>query len=188
MILPFQSLRTIALQYSLNWEHISSASVDLTLRPEIIERWAIPVEAPGSRLIDVHGQYQDNPHWFVEERKHDLSSRPMTFHPGRLYIASTVEQFAIPPDCSALILMRSSYARKGVSHLLAGFGDPGFGHTDGQRSQYTLELYTMLPIEISDAERMVQAVFFRLEAPTMRPYKGKYQGQQGPTPAYKEEE
>lgn len=176
MILPHQDLVALAQQYNLDWPHIGPASVDVHLHPVVIEKWAYPIN--GTMMFD------DDPVWQTKQRTHNLEDGALYFYPFRLYVCSTVEQVCIPPNCALLLFVRSSLARDGLTHMLAGYGDPGFGHTDGKRSQYTLELFTLLPLVICNADRLVQMVFLRTTQPTDTPYTGKYLGQQGPTERY----
>lgn len=155
MILPHQRLVALARQYSLDWPHIGPASVDLRIGPAIIA-WE-------------HGQ----PFSFEIDC---LDGAIM--YPGTFYLASSIEEIYCPPDLAAFIQMRSSFARRGLGHKMAGFVDPGF------RGQITFELETAVPLRVKAGERIAQAVYVRLEATTLRPYEGKYMYQQGPTPAY----
>jgi dCTP deaminase len=94
------------------------------------------------------------------------------------YLCSTVEYILVPSTHCAFINMRSSLARKGLGHKMAGFIDPGF------EGQVTLELETSLPVDVSIGERIVQLIYCRLTEETDKPYTGKYLGQRGPTEAY----
>lgn len=99
-------------------------------------------------------------------------------YPRAFYLASTVEYIRVPPTHCAFVQMRSSWARKGLGHKMAGFIDPGF------EGEVTLELETAEKLHIPHGERIVQLVYARLAEPTAKPYTGKYHGQRGPTPAY----
>jgi dCTP deaminase len=103
------------------------------------------------------------------------------FTTGRFYLASTLETIHVPPTHAASIAMRSSLARRGLGHKMAGYVDPGF------TGQITLELETSIPVQVTIGERIVQIVYQRLTEATVQPYQGKYQGQTGPTEAYRGE-
>ena len=109
----------------------------------------------------------------------ELQGSIIWFEPGRFYLASTVEYIKVPPTHCAFVNMRSSLARKGLGHKMAGFIDPGF------EGQITLELETSISLEVAIGERIVQLIYCRLTEETKKPYVGRYRGQTGPTEAYK---
>lgn len=100
------------------------------------------------------------------------------FDPGIFYLCSTLEYIKMPTTHCGMINMRSSLARKGLGHKMAGFIDPGF------EGQITLELETALPLQVAYGERIVQLIYIRLSETTDHPYTGRYNGQRGPTEAY----
>lgn len=55
--------------------------------------------------------------------------------PGQFVLASTMETFNLPNDIACEFKLKSSVARAGLNHLLAGFADPGWNN-----SKLTLEL------------------------------------------------
>ena len=55
--------------------------------------------------------------------------------PGSFCLAETRECFNLPDDISAQFVLKSSRAREGLNHLLAGWCDPGW-----HGSKLTLEL------------------------------------------------
>ena len=71
----------------------------------------------------------------------DISNRtedaPYLLMPGHFCLAETLEIFNIPDDISCQFVLKSSRARDGVNHLLAGWIDPGY-----YGSRLTLELKT----------------------------------------------
>lgn len=116
------------------------------------------------------------------ESKSGFSINPILlpiFWNGCFYLCSTAEYIKVPATHCATINMRSSWARKGMGHKMAGFIDPGF------EGQVTLELETSITLSIPRGERIVQLIYHRLTEATEKPYTGKYKGQTGPTEAYK---
>lgn len=95
--------------------------------------------------------------------------------PGEAYLASTVEYIKMPNNIAGVLYLKSSLARLGLDHALAGWIDPGF------EGNLTLELHSHRPICLSAGQRIVQIVFHLLDAPAENPYSGKYKGQKGPT-------
>lgn len=87
--------------------------------------------------------------------------------PGQFCLASTREIFYLPDDVAAEVKLRSSWARLGLNHLLAGWCDPGW-----HGSALTLEFHNVrrfFSITLMKNDSPVQMVFFRLSSPA-----GKY--------------
>lgn len=112
--------------------------------------------------------------------------------PGKLWLGETSEWFDIPVGLAARVEGRSSWGRLGLlTHLTAGFIDPGF------RGTITLELYNVtdytlkLPITSgrkatgNGIEPIAQVCFMDLAHRCERPYdaRGHYKNQEGPTPS-----
>jgi len=97
--------------------------------------------------------------------------------PGHPILATTVEFIRMPYDCAGVVFLKSSLARQGLDHALAGFVDPGF------RGELTLELHAHRPVKLRHGQRVVQLVLYRLDGVPKESYHGKYQNQRGPTQA-----
>lgn len=97
--------------------------------------------------------------------------------PGQFVLATTMEFVGLPDDLTAFVEGRSSLGRMGLFIQNAGWVDPGF------RGEITLELFNAnrCAIELRSGRRVGQLVFARMDAPALRPYDGKYQGQRGAT-------
>jgi dCTP deaminase len=99
-------------------------------------------------------------------------------HPGEFVLGSTQERVGLPDDLVARLEGKSSLGRLGLLiHSTAGYIDPGFEGT------ITLELSNVarLPISIHPGMAIGQISFLQMTTPVERPYRGKYQGQSGPT-------
>ena len=99
-------------------------------------------------------------------------------HPGEFVLGSTLERVALPDDLVARLEGKSSLGRLGLLiHSTAGYIDPGFDGT------ITLELSNVarLPISIYPGMAIGQISYLQMTTPVDRPYRGKYQGQRGPT-------
>ena len=99
-------------------------------------------------------------------------------HPGEFVLGSTAERVALPDDLVARLEGKSSLGRLGLLiHSTAGYIDPGFDGT------ITLELSNVarLPISIFPGMAIGQISFLQMTTPVDNPYRGKYQGQVGPT-------
>lgn len=101
----------------------------------------------------------------------------IVIQPGDAILATTIEVVHIPDDAAASIYLKSSMARQGLDHALAGWIDPGFN------GQITLELHAHRPIVLRRGQRVIQMVVWSLNAPAAKAYQGRYQNQVGPTPA-----
>lgn len=106
------------------------------------------------------------------------------FVPGSFYLADTIEYLHIPTTHRGQLVLKSSTARRGLQHLMAGYLDAGFEGT------VTLELVAYLPVTFRAGDRIAQIEFARLSAPPERPYTvtGRYNGQRGPQEALPERE
>ena len=87
------------------------------------------------------------------------------------------EYFELPNDLTAFVEGRSSLGRMGLFIQNAGWVDPGF------KGEITLELYNAnrCAIELKAGRRVGQLVFAKMDAVSLNPYNGKYQGQKGAT-------
>lgn len=107
-------------------------------------------------------------------------TEPYFLKPKQFVLASTLETVKIPDGYSGQILLRSSAARAGYNHALAGWIDPGF------HGQITLELTNQLQLhdlELTSGMRLLQLIIFNLDAVPAHSYSevGNYQNQTGPT-------
>lgn len=51
---------------------------------------------------------------------------PYFMQPGEFLLAATLERITVPDDCAVQFMLKSSRAREGIEHSLAGFADSGF--------------------------------------------------------------
>lgn len=98
-------------------------------------------------------------------------------NPGDAYLATTMEYIRMPDYASGVVYLKSSLARQGLDHALAGFVDVGFC------GQITMELHSHRAIELQAGQRVIQLVLYRLDAKPDNLYNGRYQNQTGPTKA-----
>lgn len=101
------------------------------------------------------------------------SVRPIIY-PGDAYLATTLEYIRMPIHCTGVVYLKSSLARQGLDHALAGFVDPGF------EGNLTLELHAHRRVKLRAEQRIIQLVLQECYEPD-KPYAGRYQGQKGPT-------
>lgn len=96
--------------------------------------------------------------------------------PGEMVLCCTQEILTLPNNVAAQVLLRSSAARAGYNHLMAGWADPGFHGTMVLELQNTLRHHRL---ELKSGMRLVQMVCFGLDEAVERDYalRGNYQGQ-----------
>ena len=103
----------------------------------------------------------------------EVIAEKITLPPKTFLLATTMEYIKLPNDMIAFVEGRSSVGRMGLFIQNAGWVDPGF------EGRITLELYNanVLPIELESGRRICQLVFGMMDKASLKPYRGKYQGQ-----------
>lgn len=72
--------------------------------------------------------------------------------PGQFLLAHTMEEFHLPNSITAVFQLKSSIARSGLGHLLAGFCDPGWNDSvltlelKNETQYHSIRLWAGLPI------------------------------------------
>lgn len=103
--------------------------------------------------------------------------------PNSFTLLSTLEYTIIPDSVAAKLFLKSSTGRKGLEHLHAGLGEPGF------EGQWTLEVVNHWPFPriVKTGERLFQLTLEDCY-PVDKGYRetGHYGGQTGPTVAWDE--
>jgi len=109
-------------------KRINAASIDVTLDKTIrLEK------TDGIFNIDL--SKKEN----IETFEHEIHpEHGFHLYPGQFILASTIEEFNLPDDIVSEYVCKSSMARNGLNHCLAGYGDPGW-----HSSKLTLELYNV---------------------------------------------
>ena len=93
---------------------------------------------------------------------------PYALRPGQFILAETVETFALPDTIAAQFMLKSSRAREGLEHLMAGYCDPGW-----HGSRLTLELHNsrqLHPVRLWSGMKIAQMVFHRMSQPPLVSY------------------
>jgi dCTP deaminase len=98
-------------------ELVNPASLDVRLGPNLLIESAESLELVP---LSIAHHSPVNPYWLV---------------PGQFVLAETMEVFNMPESVAGQFALKSSRAREGLEHLLAGWIDPGFSG-----SVLTLEL------------------------------------------------
>ena len=108
--------------------------------------------------------------------RHDVDN-PYLLRPGQFVLASSVEVFNLPERIAAQFVLKSSRARSGLEHLMAGYCDPGWSG-----SRLTMELHNsrqLHPVPLWPGMRIGQMVFHALQQAPLRSYRevGRYNNQ-----------
>ncbi len=139
-------------------ELVNPASLDVRLGSTLL------IESAQSRDLlpyPLEGHTQENPYWLA---------------PGQFCLAQTVETFHLPDHLAAQFMLKSSRAREGLEHLMAGYCDPGWSG-----SVLTLELHNsrqLHPVALWPGMRIGQMVFHSMLSVPVRNYRetGRYNG------------
>ena len=172
---------------------VNPASLDLRIGNQIREpheMWRRFSDIDIQNHID-NGTIDDLPKW----------GEPKTFDtfwlfPKRFVLCHSLEFVQIPLDVSCILVLKSSWGRKGLNHSHSGWGDPGFGlkadtvgSNDTQQcgAQWTFEIQNISPwaIKITAGDRLIQQVFMDMCDVPLVDYRstGHYVYQAGATPA-----
>jgi dCTP deaminase len=145
LVFPFQS------------ELVNPASLDVRLGENLlVEMPQVPALLPYS--IAGHSQ-----------------EKPFMLQPHEFVLAETMEEFSFPDCVAGQLALKSSRAREGIEHLLAGYIDPGY------KGRLTLELQnarSMHAVPLWPGMRIAQIVFHRMSMLPGKSYSvtGRYQG------------
>jgi dCTP deaminase len=154
MLLSYLELVDLVANGVINADpsHINGASIDLTLHDTIlVERFN------NDRQPEVDLSAKQAPEMI------QLVMNPGGFAltPGQFILASTCETFNLPNDIAAEFKLKSSLARGGLNHLLAGFADPLW-----HNSRLTLELTNTLQyhtLRLKQGMKIGQMIFYRVK-------------------------
>lgn len=153
---------------------VNAASLNVTLGPKFLLERRDPNTVTGVHYTPLSFAERESPD-FITLLGHAFLG------PGEFCLASIVEKVNLPADIACHVLLRSSAARMGIEHSLAGWGDPGYS------GNLTLEFTNVLryhAVKLQEGDRVCQLIFHRVPAvPADRTYVatgGKYAGDTGP--------
>ena len=129
---------------------INPASLDVRLGDTLLIE---SVESPALVPYPLHQHMEDDPYLMV---------------PGQFALAETIETFKLPDDLAAQFMLKSSRAREGLEHLMAGYCDPGW-----HGSKLTMELHNsrqLHPVPLWPGMKIGQMVFHTMSAAPQRNY------------------
>lgn len=93
---------------------------------------------------------------------------PFVMRPGQFILAETIETFHLPDYIAGQFMLKSSRAREGLEHLMAGYCDPGW-----HGSKLTLELHNsrqLSGVALWPGMKIGQMVFHRMSQPPLVSY------------------
>jgi dCTP deaminase len=149
-------------------ENINGASIDITLGADLLVEsadYAPPVDMARKKIPKMLGA---------------SCADGYILRPREFILGHSREVFALPDDIAAEFKLKSSLARAGLGHALAGWCDPGW-----HGSHLTLELFNSLrhhSLVLREGMKIGQIVFFRGKpVPSDRSYRsvGQYNGDRG---------
>jgi len=148
-------------------ENVNASSIDVRIGDEV---W---VEAPAAGTV-INLVNKEMPAMTVHPIHGVIDILPLSF-----VLAHTIEKFNLPDTISAEFKLRSSVARAGLNHHLAGWADAGW-----YGAQLTMELFNACrfhSLRIEAGMRIGQMVFYRHTPAGENSYalKGRYNGTVG---------
>ncbi len=138
-------------------EMINPASLDVRLGENIL------IEQP------------ESPEYVPHSIAGHTKEEPFMLQPHEFILAETFECFSVPNVVAGQLALKSSRAREGIEHLMAGYVDPGF------KGRLTLELQnarSMHAVPLWPGMRIGQIVFHKMSLLPNKDYSvtGRYQG------------
>lgn len=146
-------------------ELVNGASIDVRLDRTLLIEKSHPIPV----MVDLSAK--ESP----ELLSLDMGVCGYVMRPGQFVLASTMETFNLPYDIACEFKLKSSIARAGLNHLLAGFADPGWTN-----SKLTLELKNSCEhhsLLLRTGMKIGQMIFYRVKSvPKQHSYavKGRY--------------
>lgn len=157
---------------------INPASIDLCLGGQYRRTHPFWDSYKNSALKD-HAQFVEVPLW-GEPVDLDIDEF-FWLQPGEFVLCHSLETVNIPVRACAFLYSKSSTGRRGLEHLHAGYGDPGF------IGQWTWEFQNVspAPMKLVVGKPLMQMVLLDMAATPQFAYEitGRYMNQTGATPA-----
>ena len=121
---------------------LSDREIAAYCRAGMVEPFDVKLVGPASLDVRLGGhlmaEVRTNPELQLVNIADTCKEHPYLLEPGAFVLGETLEILRIPDDLAAQFVLKSSRAREGLEHLLAGFADPGFNN-----SVLTLDLDSM---------------------------------------------
>lgn len=172
MLLSYNRLIELIENGAINapFSNVNGASIDITFGDEIL--YENKPDKNHIRCVDLAlGES------IIYDRC-NMGKEGIVLSPGEFILATSVETFNLPNNIAAEYKLKSSIARNGLEHLMAGWCDPGWSN-----SKLTLELKNVTEyhsLVIAPGMKIGQIVFWECEeVPVDFSYqsKGRYNNQ-----------
>jgi dCTP deaminase len=139
--------------------------------PEMVNPASLDVRLGENLLVELPTTTSLVPYSIAGHTK----EKPFMLQPHEFVLAETMEEFKLPDCVAGQLALKSSRAREGIEHLLAGYIDPGY------EGRLTLELQnarSMHAVPLWPGMRIAQIVFHRMSMLPGKSYAftGRYQG------------
>jgi len=139
--------------------------------PELLNPASLDVRLGDNLLVEREESPSLEPYSIARYTKEN----PFMLYPHEFVLAETFEEFQLPDCIAGQLALKSSRAREGIEHLLAGYIDPGYV------GRLTLELQNARrfhPVYLWPGMRIAQIVFHKLSMLPAKDYSvtGRYQG------------
>lgn len=139
--------------------------------PELVNPASLDVRLGENLLIEDKQSPELQPFSIAGHTKEE----PFMLQPHEFVLAETLERFEIPNVVAGQLALKSSRAREGIEHLMAGYVDPGY------TGRLTLELQnarSLHPVPLWPGMRIGQIVFHKMSLLPNKDYSvtGRYQG------------
>jgi dCTP deaminase len=138
---------------------------------ELVNPASLDVRLGSNLLVEVPNNYELVPQSMIGFSQEE----PYLLQPHEFVLAETLEEFKLPDCIAGQLALKSSRAREGLEHLLAGYVDPGY------QGRLTLELQnarSLHPVPIWPGMKIAQIVFHKLSMLPSKDYSmtGRYYG------------
>ena len=110
---------------------------------------------------------------------YEVDANGIHLAPGRPCLASVQEKVTLPNWLTMELRLTSTEGRDCIQHALAVWGDPGFSGRMTLELQNVSQHHTLI---LTEGDRICQALF-HAHLPCEKAYKGRYQGDEGTSPA-----
>ena len=138
--------------------------------PDLVNPASLDVRLGENLLVEVPTSPKLVPYSIAGHTK----EKPFMLQPHEFVLSETLEEFRLPDCIAGQLALKSSRAREGIEHLLAGYIDPGYC------GRLTLELQNaraLHPVALWPWMRIAQIVFHRMSMLPAKDYSmtGRYQ-------------
>lgn len=168
-LLGSKELHEVIEKGFLDAEHkfVNAASIDIRIGDTIL------VEEQADGVVDIDAK--ENLKW----REVKIPDEGIVITPGQFFLAHSLEEFNLPDNISGQFILRSSMARCGLNHLMAGWADAGFN-----KSKLTFEFHNVTKhhsLRVRKGMRVGQMIFSQHSPAGDDSYavKGRYNNSEG---------